>query len=74
MTNLAEPSHFREAFCDCIAVALRDGAEVPSDTKTAHDYEVLPGRYWLVGYDGSGSPVYKQEMPTEPDLMSQLCG
>lgn len=34
----------------------------------------LPCRYWLVGYDSSGFPVYKQEVPTEPDLMSQLCG
>ena len=40
--------------------------EVEVVPAAARAFEVLPGRYWLVGYQDEArtSPVFKQEKPT----------
>ena len=68
------PSAFDPQFCDCMAIAV-DSAVAMSvedgvlDKETATAFEVLPGRYWLLGYQDAEhrEPIYKQEKTTDPD-------
>ena len=60
---------FQSKFCDCMAIAVDSAVTEGLDKETATAFEVIPGRYWLMGYqdDAKTVPIFKQELPLEQD-------
>ena len=61
---------FRQEFSNCVAVTVGTEAVVQANL-LAEDSELLkaaveklPGLYWMVGRDGFGRPVFRQELPS----------
>ena len=63
------PAAFNPKFCDCMAIAVDSSATEGLDMETATAFEVIPGRYWLMGYQDAEKtlPIFKQELPLELD-------
>ena len=70
MTEMLElHAAFQTQFCDCMAIAVDSAATEGLDRETATAFEVIPGRYWLMGYQDAEKtlPIFKQELPLELD-------